>query len=156
MLQISGKIISSPPDVSKKHKKQSNWKSAAIVQFNDDFCNYYRWFLKKEFGLTLNQPLRGSHITVVNDRTSDMKDGADIMDINGKEITVYYDPLNIRSNNEHWWINAESKDIEDIRESLGLCRTPYFGLHLTIGMSNELNREMSEFSRIYSIRREGL
>jgi len=155
MLKISGKIVSSPIDVSKKHKKQSKWKSTAMVLFNDDFTDYYRWFMKKEFGLVLNQPLRRSHLTIVNDRTSDMKDGADIMDINGIEVDIYYDPLNVRSNTEHWWINAESKDVEDVRESLGLSRVPYFGLHLTYGYANNLNMEQSDFSRIYSIKREG-
>lgn len=155
MLELKGKIIANPIDVSKKHKKQSTWKAVAIVQFKDDFCDYYRWFLNKEFGLYLNRPLRGSHITVVNDRISDIGEGFDIMDIDGKEVTVYYDPTNIRSNSEHWWINAESKDIEDIRGTIGLPPTPYYGLHLTIGYATGLNLEISEYSRIYSIKREG-
>lgn len=155
MLKLKGKIIANPVDVSKKHKKQSSWKAVAIVKFNDDFCDYYRWFLNKEFGLYLNKPLRGSHITIVNDRIMDIGEGYDLMDIDDKEVTVYYDPTNIRSNGEHWWINAESKDIEDIRGAIGLSKTPYFGLHLTIGYATGLNLEISEYSRIYSIKREG-
>ena len=104
MLKLTGTIVSNPVDVSKKHKKQSSWKAVAIIQFKDDFCDYYRWFIKREFGLYLNPPLRGSHITVVNDKLSEIK--GDLMDIDGVEIDVYYNPTNIRCNGEHWWINA--------------------------------------------------
>ena len=153
MLKLTGKIIANPKDVSKKHVKQSSWKAVAIIQFQDDFCDYYRWFLKKEFGLYLNKPLRGSHITVVNDRISDIKQGSDLMDIDGIEVDIYYDPTNIRSNGEHWWINAESEDIKNVRKILGLPKDPYYGLHLTIGYATGINLEISEYSRIYSINR---
>lgn len=153
MLKMIGKIVANPVNVSNKHNKQSTWKKVSIVQFDDDFCDYYRWFIKKEFGLYLNPPLRGTHVTLINDRLSDFSEGVDIDSIDNKLVEIYYDPVNIRSNGEHWWINAESKDIEDLREGLGLSRTPYFGLHITIGYATGYNLEISEYTRIYSINR---
>ena len=154
MFKLAGTIVSNPIDVSKKHKSQSSWKAIAIVQFKDDFCDYYRWFIKREFGLYLNPPLRGSHITVVNDRLSDIN--GDIMDIDGIEIDVYYDPNNIRCNGEHWWINIESEDVKNVRETLDLPKDPYYGLHLTIGHATGINLDICEYSRIYSLNRDKL
>ena len=88
------------------------------------------------------------------DRLSDIK--GDIMDIDGVDIDVYYDINNIRCNGEHWWINAESQDIKNIRKTLDLPEDPYYGLHLTIGYATGLNLDICEYSRIYSLNRDKL
>ncbi len=71
MFEIKGKIVFDPINVTKKHNAQSAWKKVAIVKFDCDLYEYYSWFLKKRFNLFLNKPLRGTHLTFINDIVDD-------------------------------------------------------------------------------------
>lgn len=145
MFELRGKIEFDPINITKKHEGQSSWKKIVIVKFNDDICEYYSWFLKTRFDLILNKPLRGSHITIINDRCDDdiYIQAREIF--NNKEIIFEYDPIYIRSNDKgHWWIRAYSQDAANIRNVMGL-NDPFFGLHLTIGKANEQNLEHSKY-----------
>lgn len=145
MFKAKGILDFTPQDVTKKHRLQSSWKCTAIIKTDCDISNYYSWLLKTRFNLTLNPPLRGSHITFINDRMdkSIFMDASKIF--NGKEINFSYNPSNIRSSGLHWWINIESPEAEDVRSAIGLDRNPYFGLHLSLGYANEKNLAHSEY-----------
>lgn len=143
-LKSKGIIEFSPEDITRKHKNQSSWKRVAIIKTDCDIDQYYAWFLKKRFNLTLNKNLRGAHITFISDKLDQniFEMGEKIF--NGKEIEFIYD-IEPRSNGEHWWLRAWSQDAENIRQSLGLDRTPYFDFHITIGHVNEKNLEFSNY-----------
>lgn len=145
MIELKGKIIFDVLDVTKKHLKQSEWKKVVIAKIEGDIVKYYNWFLQKRFGLVLNKPLRGAHITIVNDRmTEEQYDLGRIYD--NKELTFLYDPNDIRGNdNGHWWINVKCDEVAIIRETMKLEPIPYFRLHLTLGKANELNIEHSKY-----------
>lgn len=151
MIQLTGKIVFDPRDVTKKHLNQSDWKRMAMVVFEGDMCEYYSWFIKKRYNLTLNRPLRGAHISFINDSIRDMGDKVDEWDrvkekYNGTEVTVTLD-LDVRSDSKHWWLVVEHesrKPLLDIRTELGLDK-PYYGMHMTIGYSNERNIEHSKY-----------
>lgn len=147
-IKQKGKIMFDPPDVTNKHKKQSEWKKTAMVSIEGDIALYYSWFLEKRYNLTLNRPLRGAHVTIISDRESDMNykweevkakwDGKEI------EVTLSVDP---RTDGKHWWLNVpeeERIEIHSIRQELGLER-PYFGLHLSLGHANDKVIEHSEY-----------
>ena len=68
MFELIGKIEFDPVNVTKKHNKQASWKKTAMVKFDCDIWEYYSWFLKKRFNLYLNKPLRGTHLTIINDK----------------------------------------------------------------------------------------
>ena len=111
MIQLTGKILFDPRDVTKKHLKQSDWKRMAMVVFEGDMCEYYSWFIKKRYNLVLNKPLRNAHISFINDSIRDMGDKADEWDrvkekYNGTEVTVTLD-LDVRSDSKHWWLVVE-------------------------------------------------
>lgn len=145
MFEMRGKIIFDPINVTKKHNDQSTWKKVAIVKFDCDTYEYYSWFLKKRFNLFLNKPLRGTHLTFINDIVSDdiYLQARDIFD--GKEISIFYDPTCVRSNEKgHWWIKAYSQDAQNIRNVMGLG-DPYFGYHITIGLATHLQLEHSRY-----------
>ena len=144
IVKVKGIIEFSPEDVTRKHKSQSSWKRVAMIKTNCELDRYYAWFLEKRFSLKLNRSIRGSHVTFINDKMDmDIFDeGAKIF--NGKEITFYID-LEPRSNSEHWWLRVYSQDAENIRESLGLSRDPYYSFHLTLGYANEKNLEFSDY-----------
>jgi hypothetical protein len=149
MFEIKGKIVFDPIDKTKKHSKQSSWKKVVMIEFKDDTWSYYSWFLKKRFGLVLNKPLRGTHFTIINDIVDDViyKQAKKMFD--GTEITIQYDPTNIRSNDKgHWWIKAYSDDAINIRSVMGLG-DPYFGFHITMGLATNTQLEHSKYIKQY-------
>lgn len=155
MIKSTGVLEFSPQDRTRKHKNQSSWKKTAMIMVDSDIDEYYSWFLKKRFNLELNRTLRGSHITIISDKMDFQvfEDAAKIFD--GREIDFFYDPKDINSTGKHWWLNVECTDAENIRESMGLKRTPYFGFHLTLGYANEKNIDHSRYI-INQIKKFGL
>jgi hypothetical protein len=148
MFEIVGKIEFDPINVTRKHDAQSTWKKVAIVKFDndDDTYSYYSWFLKRRFNLILNKPLRGTHLTIINDIVDDKlyEMGRELF--HGKEIKIQYDPSDIRSNKKgHWWLKAYCGDAHNIRSVMGLDPSPYFGLHITIGLATHLQLENSKY-----------
>jgi len=144
VVKIKGILDFNLQDVTRKHKSQSSWKRTAVIMTGCDLSEYYAWFLKKRFNLELNRNLRGTHISIINDRieSSIFEQGSGIF--NGREIDFYYE-LEPRSSGKHWWLRVHCPDAESIRESLGLSRDPYFGFHLTLGHANERNIEHSQY-----------
>jgi hypothetical protein len=143
-VKIKGRIQFDPPDRTKKHKKQSEWKKVAMIELYGDLCEYYAWFLRKRYSINLHKPLRKAHITFINDRVSDMNGKWEEVkeEWDGKEIEV---TLNLEPRTDsaegkgrttyNWWLNIpneEREQLHNIRAELGLGR-PYFGLHMTIG-----------------------
>lgn len=167
-LLLTGKIVFEPEDVTKKHEAQSSWKHIAMVFLDGDVTEYYSWFIKKRYGLTLNRPLRGAHISFINDSFKDMslngkRSSNEVKYIwkkvkhkwNGITVPIMLD-LNPRTDDKHWWLNVH-KDYRDtlhtIRGELGLGR-PYYGLHMSIGYTNEKNIEQSKY--IHRLIKRGL
>lgn len=145
LLKLKGRIEFQPEDKTKKHKNQSSWKRVALIKTEDDLSEYYSWFIKKRFNLTLNKPLRGSHITFINDSEQEVplfEEAAYLF--NDKEINFYID-LEPRSNGKHWWLRVYCSESEAIRVVCGGKPESYFSLHLTIGFANERNIEHSKY-----------
>lgn len=151
MIKVTGKIWFDPINRTKKHNIQSEWKRTAMVIFDCDMTEYYAWFIKKRYNLELNRPLRGAHISFINDSVRDMGVCADKWDevkekYNGTEVTLTLD-VDVRTDSKHWWLIVEHesrKPLLDIRSQLGLDK-PYFGMHLTIGYANSKNEEHSKY-----------
>jgi hypothetical protein len=148
MFELRGKIKFDPINFTRKHNKQSSWKKVAMIQLDDDIYAYYSWFIEKRFGIKLNKPIRGTHFTIINDIIDNdvYLQAKDIFD--GKDITFFIDPTNIKANSTgHWWIKVYSDDAQNIRNAMGLGEA-YFGFHLTIGLATHENLEQSEYIRI--------
>jgi len=146
MLELKTVIQFDPPNLTDKHEKQSEWKKTVVCLADCDIDKYYAWFLEKRFNLKLNRSIRKAHITIVADRITDKEKYQQAKEIfNGKEVTFTYDPEEIRSNGEDWWVKVYNTDIEAIREFAGLNRKPFFNLHMTIGYANEKNLFHSEY-----------
>lgn len=151
MIQVTGKIWFDPKNVTKKHNTQAEWKRMAMVTFEGEMTEYYSWFIKKRYNLELNRPLRGAHISFINDSVRDMGVHADKWEevkkkYNGTEVTLTLD-LDVRGDGKHWWLVVEHesrKPLLDIRSELGLGK-PYYGMHLTVGYANERNIEHSRY-----------
>ena len=158
-----GTIIFDPKDRTAKHKAQASWKKIAMVEFGGDMCDYYAWFIKKRYGITLNAPLRGPHISFINDSIRDLNGGFDNPKDCGteKERHQMWEDLKkkyhktkidivvsteIQTNGEHWWLRIEHKDrvgMQAIRNEIGLPipnlgknkdgTLKPLGIHLTLG-----------------------
>jgi len=161
MFKVKGILEFDPVDVSKKHAQQSTWKKVAMVRFyEDDTCKYYKWLLEQRFGLRipdtnvfewrgrLNDPVRGTHVTAINDIVDDeiYLQAKDMF--HGKEVEITYDPTLIRCNtkgDKMWWhIKVYSDDIMNIRNVMGLG-APFHSLHMTIGLVNPTFIEHNEW-----------
>ena len=167
-LTLMGRIGFEPINYTRKHESQASWKRIAMIFFDGDFSDYYSWYINKRYNLILNKPLRGAHISFINDKVSDiMENGkysekqADLLwdntkkKWNGVEIPVLLD-LNPRTNGKHWWLRVSSETyprLDGIRSevNLGLINFPY---HLSIGYANERNINHSRY--IHSLVKTGL
>lgn len=148
-LVVKAKVIFDPIDKTKKHERQSSWKKIVLFQIGGDLSDYYAWFIKKRFNLTLNKPLRGAHMTVVNDKNNDIKKLSEWDKIkkeyNGMTVDIVLDLDRVRTDGKHWWICGESNESVALRRMLGLSDRPYFGYHITIGHANDKNISHSEY-----------
>ncbi len=144
LFKVRGILNFSPEDKTKKHKSQSSWKRTAMINTNCDLSEYYAWFIKKRFNLELNKPLRGTHVTIISDIVDETIFAEASKFFNGKEIDFYLE-TEPRTDSKHWWLRVYCQDAENIRESIGLSREPYFSFHLTIGYANEKNITHSEY-----------
>ena len=134
LIKVTGKFEFDPPNMTKKHVNQSEWKTTAILQLTDnDICAYYAWFIKKRHGLELLRPQRGPHVTIMADRTAEIKNWDSVRKkYNGTYIDIKLD-LDARTDGKTWWLNVYDKpQLQNIRNEAGLG-TPFFGLHMTIG-----------------------
>jgi len=150
IVRVSGNMIFEPEDKTRKHRNQASWKRAAMIVTQDDMSEYYAWFIRKRFSLQLNKPLRGAHVSIVNDAERDFTNGVEPIwsDVKRKyheKPMDFYIDLEPRSNGEHWWFRVYCPAGEDMREELGLKRDPFYSLHMTIGFANEKNRYHSDY-----------
>jgi hypothetical protein len=152
-ITVPGVIKFEPDNKTRKHLLQSSWKKIAMVFIDGDICDYYAWFLNKRFNIILNKPLRGAHISFINDNVKDFSDGAlsDWEKYKAKwdntSIDIVLD-LNIKTDDRSWWLNIPHDErvlLHDIRKEIGLDR-PHFGLHMSIGYARPgIHEEHSEY-----------
>jgi len=154
LIQYTGKILFEPNNITKKHENQASWKRVAMVMLSGDICEYYAWFLKKRFNLEFIKPIRGAHITFINDSVNDIGENLGKWEElknkwNGKKINIVLN-TNYYSSGKHWWqiVDFDHRDeLQSIRSEIGLGK-PNFGLHMTVGIVNEKNLEFSQYLNI--------
>ena len=158
-ITVTGKIHFEPENRTRKHSAQSSWKRMALVNIEGDVAEYYAWFVRKRYNLELNKPLRGSHISFINDSIKDLSlNGArSINEIDSiwnavktkwdnQRIPITLD-ISPQSDSKHWWVKVPEEEreiLQTIRTELGLGR-PYWGLHMTIGHASSVR--MQEHSK---------
>jgi hypothetical protein len=167
-ITLFGKIGFEPENKTKKHNSQSSWKRMAMVHIDGEVTEYYAWFIQKRYNLILNKPLRGAHISFINDSIKDFsQNGTKTMeeiDETWNNVKTKWDKqiipvtldLNPRSDDRTWWLNIphdERELLHGIRAELGLGR-PFWGLHMSIGYANEKNIYHSVY--IHELIKKGL
>lgn len=141
---VDAKIHFDIPHVTKKHVAQSTWKTTAVAQIEGDLAGYYAWFIYKRFGLKLIKPLRKSHVTFVNDSSTEIINLDAVKELwDTQPVEIVLDRL-IRTNGKHWWLKAFCDKFDIIRASLGLGK-PWFSYHLTLGKIKDEDLRASEY-----------
>lgn len=150
-LILTGKIGFEPVNKTKKHNDQASWKKTAMVFIDGDITEYYAWFINKRYNLVLNKPLRGAHISFINDSMKDlMVNGTKTQtqaELDWELVKQKWDrqiipitvDLNPRTDDRTWWFNIPHDKrglLQSIRGELGLGK-PYWGMHMSIGYANE-------------------
>ena len=144
-METSGILRFQPPTVTKKHKRQAEWKRTAIVELDPEISRYYAWFIRKRYNIPLAIPFRDTHLTIINDRVESEVDFLHTQtQLDGKRLHVKF-ATDVRTDGLHWWLPAECEEAYDIREKAGLSRIPYYGLHITIGNVYERYIEHSHY-----------
>lgn len=159
IITVLGKIGFEPENKTKKHTSQSSWKRMAMVNIDGDASEYYSWFVKKRYNLELNRPLRGSHISFINDSIKDLSCNGtktiEQIDATWNVVKAKWDkkviPVTLdispKSDSKHWWLRVPEEEreiLQTIRTELGLGR-PYWGMHMTIGYASSVR--MQEHSK---------
>ena len=122
-----------------------------MVFIDGDVTEYYSWFIQRRYNLVLNKPLRGAHISFINDSMRDLaindtRTPEEIETLweavkkkwDGKQINITLD-LNPKTDDRSWWLNIphdERDELQSIRSELGLGK-PYFGMHMSIGRARD-------------------
>ena len=155
-IKVTGIIKFDPPDYTAKHQNQSSWKRIAMVDIGSDISDYYAWFIERRYNIGLAPPLRGPHVTFINDRERDVKGDWEAVKKKweGKEVEIILDinPKTDSANEHskfHWWINIPHEhrgQLQGIRAELGL-KKPFFGLHMTIGRAVDVAPEIDGLGR---------
>lgn len=142
--------LQKPRALTKKQKRsETKFKNLYLMVYTKcDIASYYRWHVKQKFGLELNKPLRGNHVSIVAE-TYDPHKFDLIRDKLPKVLVFQYDPK-VLSNGKHWWLRVNSNDFVQVRRMLGLSDLPYFKFHLTIGHCKDKDLETSEWAFRYS------
>ena len=165
---LMGQIEFEPENITKKHNTQSPWKRIAMVKLDGDICEYYSWFIERRFSVKLNKPIRGAHVSFINDSLRDFKRNEDKtneeIDVlwnrvknkwDGVRLPIMLD-LNPKFNDKHCWFNIPHEyrgKLQSIRDELGLGY-PYYGLHLSLGYVND--KQLPHLKYIHSLIKSGL
>ena len=111
----------------------------------EDFGQYYlRLFKYATWNVTyLWRPRHGFHLTVINPKFH--KVDANLSFFNNKKISFTYDPRDIHRGGERsgfigYYLNVISKDIDDIRASLGLDPKKAGRVHLSLFTDKHLKK----------------
>lgn len=134
LLPTVGQLEVFPPNRERiKQKKKPFEEQTIVLQVENDFSKYYATFLEKAWGLEVERPAFGTHVTV-NNGAFEIPNLTDKMDylnsINGQVLTVQYSPEIYRVW-EFFAVKVYSDELNAIRETLELPPKSYF--HITIG-----------------------
>lgn len=109
-------------------KPIENWWLMATCDF--EVARYYCWLAKK-WGIEIDVGARhGPHISVVKGEKPFNKDLW--FKLKGRKCHFEYSNQP-KTNGYHVWLDVKSRELSNVRTSLGLSEKPFHSFHLTIG-----------------------
>lgn len=100
-----------------------------VLEIQHEIGKYYRSLFLKTFGIKLQRPSNSEHITVVSDY--DKTNISNYRYLDKTIIPFDTDPF-LYWNGNAVWVNIHSKELDEIREIIGLGK-PIYDFHFCIG-----------------------
>lgn len=116
-----------------KKKKKPFEEQTIVLKVDDDLSRLYGWFIQKQWGLRLEYPSFGSHVTINNGMTAIQNVEAKkeyLKCIEGRRLSVEYDPDYYRIG-DLFAVRVYSAALNEVRQRLELPVRDFF--HITIG-----------------------
>lgn len=115
-----------------KNKKRQYSDEVIIGKVSDDLCNYYISLIYRKYGVLLEKPPFGAHITICDGRKKidTEKHSQYLSQLNNKQFKVLCDPK-IYLHWKFFAIKIYSKELSNIRKNLNLSED--YPFHITIG-----------------------
>lgn len=129
----TGIIRYDPPRGDMKNRTQ--WW--CVVDVNREITRYYRWWLKKEYHILLEQPAWDAHISIIRGEPACAKHPSLWKKYDGQRVEFLYEHGNIRREPDkargghYYWVDVECPMLGKIRSEMGLPVGWRF--HITIG-----------------------
>ena len=133
-LKSVGKIVFDPIPLTGKVEKMFKpyW---AIIVTNDDIDDYYRWHLQKRFGIILQAPAWGPHVTIADGtEPKNIKIWEEVKSKYNNQLIEFEYEIFIKSNSKHWWLKVVCPEVDVIRKELEFDSDLKWSLHLTLGL----------------------
>lgn len=106
-----------------------------ILQCDREIVRYYQHVFYTLYFKKLQSAMWSSHASLVRGERPAKPENWKLF--NGKTIEFQYEyPGFFYTNGKHFWLKIWSNEFGDIRESLGLSRTPTIPYHISIGSIN--------------------
>ena len=124
-------IIKIEPKLARLTNDPKGW---IVIMADRELTRYYVEqfnFANRAKDIQIMAPAWGGHISVA--RGEDIKNRGYLLSLNNKKINFNYNP-DVKGNGNHFWLEVECQEAENIREKLDLSRKPYFNFHSTIGV----------------------
>lgn len=105
-----------------------------IVQTQDDTDAYYKWFIEKRYGIKIQRPAWGCHVSVIRGEPTSQECWNNFKQ-KYNNIEIEFEHCGeIYTNGNHWWLQIYCERLKDIREEMGYSRDMFWDLHLTLGV----------------------
>jgi hypothetical protein len=105
--------------------------SLIVANVDPGIAEYYRWWVKKRFGLWLQNTAFIPHVTILDGKNAntpiDMKQWKKF---EGQTIDIEYS-VDLQQHWKFWVLPVRGNDLQFIRQSIGLA--PTYKYHITFG-----------------------
>lgn len=123
-----GTLVYDPERTGLKRRSGPWW---LVLETDDEITRYYRWWVQRELGVTLNKQAWRAHITVIEgteppNKSAWLKYANQIFEFDYEHELMVGGPF--------YWLNVECDPLLAIRVELGL--PTFYPLHLTVGRLN--------------------
>jgi hypothetical protein len=112
-----------------------------VIDVDKEITRYYRWWLRKEKHIILQQPSWDAHISVVRGERQAQRMAKMWKKRHGQRVTFQYEHGDIQISKDKdqpgyfHWIRVNCPEVDEIREELGLFASWKYH-HLTIGRTH--------------------